>query len=193
MRFRTRLVTVLSIAATAGALVSANITPAQALSEVCNNADSRCINNWNGSNTIINMYYQGASNNDFTLQLIDPCNSNPPDTVTGTCPFNVGSGMNNRYLGHFIFRVHDSHSGLCVGTAGQGEGWEGSCGTSTGAGARIGVILVQGVGACYYVSKYWSNQFNTPAGWRSPGVVGANLITWQNAGNGLTAWDTCFV
>jgi len=197
VKLRKRTAVLIAAAVTGLGLLTAIPASAVTQPEVCENQPPQqgalCINNWNGANGIVNMYQPGVTNDAFRLELIDPCNSNPPNTVTGTCPFNVGSGMNSRYLGNFIFRVRDVNHGFCVGTAGQGEGWEGSCGNANGAGARIGVILIQGNGAFYYVSRYWSNQFNRPSGWVSPHASGANLITWQNADTGLTAWDHGFL
>ena len=181
-----------------GGLTTVAATQASAVTqpEVCHdlgNNTARCWNNWGGANGAVNMYNPGVTNDAFQLQLINPCNSNPPDTVTPTCPFTVGSGMNNRYLGNFIFRVKDANSGFCVGTTGDGSGWEGACGNANAAGAANGVIMVQGNGAFYYVNRYWSNHDGTPEGAVDTGCLGCNLLLRQNAGNGLTAWDHGFV
>lgn len=147
----------LFVGITVGMSGSANATT---WPEVCaQNGAGLCVNAWSGG-PAVSTFPRGAQNNAFHEDLIDPCNSG--GRVTHTCPFTLGSGMNDQMFGYLTIRLHDLNSGLCVGTTSGGSGWEGGCGNANASGAANGVIMVRdpsGQGGFWLIDRYWSNYF----------------------------------
>jgi len=66
-----------------------------------------------GDNTPVIGWTPGDNNNDFQFETIGQmCNGGH---VTTTCPFTVGSGLNNAYNGDLIIQVYSPTSNSCVG------------------------------------------------------------------------------
>jgi hypothetical protein len=72
-----------------------------------------------GNGTDIISWYMDDPNNDFTTANTNWCNQG---RVTTTCPFTVGSGLNNRYAGDPIITVEDYDNGKVVAAPGANAG-----------------------------------------------------------------------
>jgi len=91
--------------------------------------------------------------------------------VTTNCPFTVGTGLNNRYLGDDVVQIRDYGTGLCVGNDvfDASKTAEEACNnTSTGSGGGNGTVFIHntaGHGGTpdYTESRYWSNYYKSPA------------------------------
>jgi hypothetical protein len=140
--------------------VVAVASPASAVQDqVCNHADSQCLNSWNGmvAGHDVRMYNSGVANNEFVLVTVNRCNAQ--GTVSHTCPFTLGSGLNDLYYGNSVYQIWTGgvgSSNLCVGTRGNGTGVLSTCNnTCSGQGGANGTLFV-GVGATL-INVYWTN------------------------------------
>jgi hypothetical protein len=159
------------------------------LDPVCEPSDTFCMNDWNGggSGASVKLYASGNSNEVFSEQAINPCNSTPKNEVTGTCPFTTGTGLNSTYLGDTIVQIKytgsGNGSGLCVAAGSGGSAILGTCNNSNGSGGANGTIQVQDsviTGVCappWYglVNRYYSNSAGS-----------AEFVTLQSLQNGAT-------
>jgi hypothetical protein len=145
-------------------------------------------------------------NERFTFQFLSGmCNAG---RVSSTCPFDVGSGLNNRYLNDAIVQIRDQNTGNeCVGNGSNGGAYAAlqTCGNTSGSGGGYGTIFVYnsgGLGTAGFVeSRYWSDfefehgHYNTPA-WMCDvlghgGQIEVEGITLSSNGpDGTCQWNT---
>jgi hypothetical protein len=147
--------------------------PASHIQSVCldNGPGTPCLNEWNGNGNNgnpIKMYAYNNTNEAWSFQDVDLCNSAHTDegiaTVTETCPFPLGSGLNTAYEGDPIVQILGPQ-GECLATTGSGTAVNGTCGeTGSGQGASNGVFNVLVGNAphcsqfyCSIVNRYWTN------------------------------------
>jgi hypothetical protein len=153
--------------------------------EVCDTSiTEQCLNDWNGTGQWVRTYQIGAGNNYFEFQGIDRCITGS-DKTTPTCPFQLGSGLNepNWIVGQFV----DETTQLCVGDdpANNGATYEDGCNfVSSGMAGGTGTVYVQippsfgtdcPAGWDAYASIHWSN-----------GTNGYLQLGWAGSGNGQT-------
>lgn len=152
---------------------------------VCDSNSAYCLNDWNngGGSNPIKMYAVNGTNEEFGQQFINPCNSTPPDEVTPTCPFTVGSGLNTMWLGQPIYQDVYGNSGLCLGAnTSTGYAQLAQCGNSDGGGAGYGVFQIEPTSnSCSYgdypdINRYWSD------------VAGATRYLDAGLSNGGAIW-----
>jgi len=174
MRLRRRLALALAATVTGlGALIATGTVPAQAVQPqpgVSDPGAAHYINEWNGNTdaggTI--RLYAPAGNEHWNFQAIDRCNSHW--TVTHTCPFTVGSGMNDEYFGSEIDQiVYTPHETTCVGAnTADASTVNRSCNnTLTGTGGGTGTVFISHCFTspyfrCDEISLYYSNNQGTP-------------------------------
>ncbi len=139
---------------------------------------------------------------DFEQESMYRCNGG--DRVTSTCPFTVGSGLNNRYLNDLIVQyayVGDGSGGkYCLGDEYNESTIAGlqGCNSYYGTGGGPGTIFVVNIGggggtAGFVESNYWSNQNYKNGFYNDPGWLcaenGNNLGLNDSNGNGdLCQW-----
>lgn len=135
--------------------------------ELCSsNGAGYCMNDWNGSHiqgAAIKMYYGHSSNEQFEVQGLNLCNSDPLDQVTRTCPFVVGSGLNARYEGATIFQLYYPDANKCIGTvtgsgSNAGNAILTGCNNSAGSGGGDGTILINPGTDNSIIDRYWTDQ-----------------------------------
>jgi hypothetical protein len=185
-----RLLIAAAVAAlsTIGGLTVATTNTANAVAPVvqipqARGANALCLNR-QGGGVVFGTHILGWScddpNDDFQrFQLDRMCNNG---WVSSTCPFNVGSGLNNLYLNSAIVREERSEPppgtfGLCVGSTQGFSGaiytncprTDGSCSVYTGECWGTIMVLPQvkccdfardGGDVSYTVDRYWTNQTN---------------------------------
>jgi len=168
------------------------------LQEFCSNFGAGyCMNDWNGDQNQgapIKMYYGNSSNEQFQLQDINPCNSSPvPDEVTTSCPFVVGSGLNNMFAGDLIFQLYYPAANKCIGTSSAGNGILATCNNSSGSGGGDGTILIEGPASQdSIIDRYWTDQppgdvvaYLCGTGFENPLTLASSEFTtaceWQNS------------
>ena len=177
MRFTRKIASLAVAVVTAGTLLVAGAGSASAVQDqVCDTGPSPdlCLNSWNGmvDGHDVRMYPAGAANNNFVFVTVERCNAQ--GTVTHTCPFTVGSGLNDRYFGNSVYQIWNGFSTLhqCVVTRADGTGAQGTCNnTCTGQGGQNGTLFV-GVGSTV-INVYWTNQ-----------TGGASVAYMQDSGSG---------
>src|SRR5690349_3820653 len=117
MRLRSKIAGVaVAVAALATPAVVATSGPAQAAGQVCENGGGGlCLNDWNGTPSgAVKMGQNGFSHQNFgAFQLTTACGAG---RVTHTCPFTVGTGLNDQMFDSIIVAVKYLGNGQCVGT-----------------------------------------------------------------------------
>lgn len=186
--------------------VHAGVTPliSTGWNNWCDASDGECLSAKScgtGHGTeIVEWYYQGTCN-PVEPQTVNLCSGG--DEVTSTCPFAVGSGMNNLELGKTIFQVNVSsdgsdHSAGCIGNDGSGNlasvAAIETCNNSSGSGGSDGTIFVYGsdpqLGGPSWISRYWSDTDYTEGyGYGAPSIqelcgAGANNYPFTLVGQG---------
>jgi hypothetical protein len=139
---------------------------------ICDANFVTCLNAWNGGPSVYG-YAPGVANDYFSYQGINLCNTSPADYSTATCPFYLGSGLNQP--GYYIYQWVDKRNGKCVGD--NGSNWnatEVGCNNSGGTGGGYGTVEVYGIaGGCSSggvgVNREWSDHYDNyeEAGWGS--------------------------
>lgn len=135
---------------------------------------SLCFNrsgNGTSAGTNVISYNCGYANNDFEfVQFTGMCNAGK---VSSTCPFTVGSGLNNAYLGATIGGVEAYDENLCVGSASATtfSAKLETCPNIDGVGGGYSTIDVFGYsrsagGVDFYalVNRNWSDTLYTAVG-----------------------------
>lgn len=181
----------------AGTLVTTAQPALATQTQICgNNGTGYCMNDWNGglNNNPVKMYYGGSSNENFFTYRIDPCNSSPPDRVTETCPFTLGSGYNAALAGHIIFEVGYGTTPYCIGTTGVQAGGPTAiltgCPGVNGSGGGNGTIWVQwNTGIA--ITRYWADTFYQNAG-ESCCAAAPFVVSGGNPGQPLYMADQGF-
>jgi hypothetical protein len=132
---------------------------------ICDSGDGLCVNDSECKVQVGNpilAWEPGSNCDDFTAQPINPCNSTPPDRVTPTCPFTVGSGFNTDFDGDEIYDIQYA-GGDCVATNSYGFGVLNGCPNGDGNGGADGTIMVfdpspaYGSGYGDVVNRYWTD------------------------------------
>jgi hypothetical protein len=153
-------------------LASAGTAPAYAAPNpgVSDVSASWYLNEWGGNTDAggpVKIYQAGANNEFWGVESIDRCNSTPSGTVTHTCPFQLGSGLNDAYFGHSIVQFYyRSHSTTCVGTdTSSGLAINRSCNNvNNGTGGGTGTVFIlntfQNPFRYDAINLYWTGQFN---------------------------------
>lgn len=139
----------------------------------------------------VQMWNSGVANDGFVLYTNHRCNA--AGTVTSTCPFRVGSGENNKWLGHYVVQVYGG--GVCVADANtNGGGDQGTCNNScSGFGGSTGSLqvvagFVSGQGY-QLLNVYWSGAASADRYVQSPNAVGQALVLDDPGSAGETAWS----
>jgi hypothetical protein len=119
-------------------------------------------------------------------------------SVTSTCPFTVGSGLNTTFLGYPIEAIKAYNEGKCLATDSNGNGVLGTCPDSSGNGGSNGTIVIFANNE-HVVSRYWSDanfalgEYDTPAYTCSPGTQGVQVIlNAATATTGYCQWATVY-
>lgn len=175
------------------------IIPAYATqTQICGNLGSGyCLNDWNGDGSPgadVNMYYGNSSNEDFWMELLNPCNSTPAGRVTETCPFTVGSGWNAEFAGDPIFEIAYDGSSYCVSS--ESVVIDPVIGVLENCGATGSMFIL--TPECYFVSRYWTDVYYSDYGitpsngypgvtLNSGGSPGANTF-YSLVGTSATQW-----
>lgn len=161
------------------------------------NGSGYCLNRnqCGGFGAKIIMWYHDFDNcEDFVPSVLNAmCNYGK---VSSTCPFTVGSGLNNRYLNQYIVAIQSqSNGGECVATTSGGLGTVGACPNGLGNGGANGSIFVW-TNNRYVINRYWSNynysigEANAPSWMCSPGSVGQQVLLYDDTGSaGICQWN----
>ena len=169
------------------------VTPAVSAAVCDDSGTGLCLNRSGcGTTTVISFAHDFDSCEDFKpVQLSSMCGSG---LVTSTCPFTVGSGLNNRYLNAIIVVWKSTATGLCVDTDNNGGGSLGTCPGLDGQGGATGTTFVWN-GSHYVVSRFWSNfnfslgAANTPA-WMCSRGAPVQITVDSGSGNaGTCQWQ----
>lgn len=137
--------------------------------EICNAATYvYCLNNWDDAYGRISDYSSNTPNDRFNNELVALCDVE--DTVTDSCPFTGDAYSWNTYfaqLGAMTAQIqYGDGSGYCVATDSSGYADAGTCNdVETGKGGSTGTIEIfvpQSGGGFKYVSKYYTQYYNTP-------------------------------
>jgi hypothetical protein len=153
--------------ARSGAVVQAQapaVSPASVPMTVCAQSGSGyCLNRsqcHTGNGTSVLVWANDHDNcEDFQgIVLGHMCNKG---FVTRTCPFTVGSGLNDRYVGQpiVLFQAYNE-ANECLATNGGGQGILGACPSFSGTGGANGTIFVwtaYGPNPNYVINRYWSD------------------------------------
>jgi hypothetical protein len=193
------------------------LASASVSSAVCNGTNSSggqtCLNRRGGGtglNTdVIGWRADHDDNEDFSFQYLTgmcpqrlPNGSTVSGYVSSTCPFTVGSGFNNKYLGNPIVQIRSARAGKCLGNDGGNDNLGGlqTCNNLSGSGGGGGTIFVWNVpggnGPTYYLeNRYWTNVAAksgiTVPGWlcSNYGASSARSVSLDSSGNGANcAW-----
>lgn len=152
MRFKrsNALAIAAALLGTLGLVVTAGPALAQPPEQcsVVNGFNGYCLNAKNGGPDIQAWQYGNYNNSAFEGVGINLCNTNPTDLTTATCPFTVGSGLNQ--AGNFILDFEYVHSGSpyygdCIGDSSAGGGtmaFTGCNNPATGTGGGYGTVFV---------------------------------------------------
>lgn len=166
----------LGIAIGAGIVASAlgiGLTIAPAYAQATNQlstdegASSLCMNRDQGTTgygTPVIAYNCGDDNNDFYVKPLSKM-CGPSGTVTDTCPFTVGSGLNGAYYGFKIGAVYAYNEGKCAGGDGEldSNAKLEACPDDYGNGGGWSTIVIEvpsrGASPTYYVltNRNWSD------------------------------------
>ena len=174
-------------AATASLIVPTVIvaasSPAQAAGQICENGGSSlCLNDWNGTSSgAVKMGQNGWTHQNFgVFQLTTACGAG---RVTHTCPFTVGTGLNDQMFDSIIVATKYLGNGQCVGT---GQNTRGAvlttCPSNGGTGGGWGTLTVerQNVNNCF--SQNGDTQLMN-VHWSSADVTDDNLVGSTVQGN----------
>ncbi len=182
----------------AGAVAPQAATTAHQKS-VCtgNGSGTPCVNEWGGNTALggaIKVYaYPSYPNELWQYNFVDPCNSG--STVTHTCPFTVGTGMNDEFFGDAIVQVAYT-GGTCMATNGSGTAVNGVCATN-GTPSNGVYMILDGTGDCIYtnycamINRYWSNNRGVPQFVCSRSTANGALIDLDKATNSCAS-NTAF-
>jgi len=193
-----RLVT---ITVTAAALTIPAVTtaaPAQAAGQVCEaGGGGLCLNNWSGSGAV-KMGQNGWSNQSFGLAaLTTACGGG---RVTHTCPFTVGTGLNDAFFDDFIATMEYNPTRQCIGTTSSSRAAIlTTCPDTAGHGGGLGTILVerQNVNNCFsqngdtqLANVHWSSQDVTYTGLTGSTATGNPAAMFSNVNFNVACWGT---
>lgn len=136
-----------------------------------------CLNRYRGETgeaAVVGYSADFDTNENFQFQQLSHMCSG--GYVSSTCPFTVGTGLNNRYLNDMVVQIKDLSTGKCLGNYSFDgtEGAEEKCSDAYGNSGAAGTIFiwnVTGGGGTrgYTESRYWSNQYRQPAWLCYPG------------------------
>ena len=157
----------LAIAGLATASTSAMAQPNPGVSDI---GAAWYLNEWGGNTAAggpVKIYQAGANNEYWGIQNIDRCNSTPAGTVTHTCPFQLGSGLNDTYFGRSIVQFYyRPHPTTCVGAdTTTGGAINRSCNNvDSGTGGGTGTVQIintfQNPFRYDVINLYFTGQFN---------------------------------
>ncbi len=189
-------------AAVAQAAPAPVASPAMVSMTVCAQSGSGyCLNRSQcakGSGTSVLVWANDHDNcEDFEGIVLDQmCNKG---LVTSTCPFTVGSGLNNQYVGQPIvyFQAYDE-ADECLATNAGGQGILGTCPSFSGNGGANGTIFIwkaYGPNPDYVINRYWSDynysigEYDAPSWMCSPGSQGKSVLLYDDTGTaGSCQW-----
>jgi hypothetical protein len=187
-RFLLGLAAVLSVTG----LVFSTGTAHAAQQQICGNEGSGyCMNNWNGANQYVKMYYGNSSHEDFGFIFnITECGGG---RVTSNCPF-ADKGLDNAFKGDAIGQIEYWPTGQCIGTTSAGTAWLGNCANNSGVGGGTGSTLIDDnlQTTDILIDRYWSDYYSSgsnyaPRDLYSGGSLGAYLYLNGFGGN-YTVW-----
>ena len=189
--------------ALAGLSVATGIGPAQAAGQICEQGGvGLCLNDWNGggSGNAVKMGQNGWSHQNFgAVFLSQACGAG---RVTHTCPFAVGSGMNDAMFDDIIVAIqYNPIPSLCVGS---GQNTRGAvlvaCPTTqTGTGGGWGVLQVerQNVNNCFsqngdtqLTNVHWSSNDQTVANLTGSTATGNQAAMFNHIEFNIACWGT---
>lgn len=188
MRLRSRIgVLAFSGLAALALITGTSVMPAHASGgAICAQSGTGfCMNNWNGAGGAIKMGQQGWPNQSFSaVQLTTMCGHG---TVTGTCPFS-NLALDSILFGEPIVKVAYSTGG-CLGLSNSGgsSGFMETCPGANGTGGGWGTVMVEDFGCNVHLDDVRATDnggTSTPFNWRSPGVVGGQVVTTTNRDGG---------
>jgi hypothetical protein len=176
--------------------------------EIICNTSKLCFNAKQGGTTagtpVIGYTNDDDSNEAFdVIYLAGMCDNG---TVTSTCPFTVGSGLNNRYIHDDIVAIKDygdKKNNLCIGNDTQNRETENgaleTCPNIYGQNGGQGTIFIHNIygggGTINYVeSLFWSNYnkslgINNAPSWLCSNGNRGQLTTYTDDFYGQCQWQ----
>lgn len=131
-----------------------------------------CLNRYRGETglgtAVVGYFADYDLNERFQFQLLGGmCGGGH---VTSTCPFTVGTGLNNHYIKDEIVQIRDYATGYCVGNDyfDNTKTDEEKCNATSGTGGGEGTVFIHNVAGGggtpgYIESRYWSDRYKRPA------------------------------
>jgi hypothetical protein len=161
--------------------------------QICGNGGSGyCMNDWNGANQYVKMYYGGVSHEDFgVIYEVSACGSGAVtyNARTGTgCPFSDGH-IDANFAGWPIVQVIYWPTGQCVGTTSAGTAWLGACADNSGQHGGTGVTDVI-TADNDLLNRYWSDFYGgqLASGWLCSGGNPGTYLYLNCDSSKATSW-----
>ncbi|HSW80320.1 MAG TPA: hypothetical protein VLG47_06090 [Candidatus Saccharimonadales bacterium] len=179
-----------------GAFVTTGVAHAGAPAQMCNDEATICMNRKQGctsqSGTCKIIAYSNTDdyNEYFRFKTVNLCNGS--FTVTDTCPFANGGGMNTDNVSDWIgqLTVYNS-SGASIGCVGDDQSGNTvmlGCNGSNGTGGGTGTIYVQGsagpIGSHWIPNGFLANRYESNK-FFNLGLSYPEVLDWTASGNQL--------
>lgn len=195
---RTRLVLLPALAVT-GLLLGTGGSAHATQQQICGNGGSGyCMNDWNGSNQYVKMYYGNSSHEDFgfIFNYTECGGGKVTSTMQGDsadCPF-VNKYLDDTLHNDPIGQIEYWPTGQCIGTTTAGTAWLGNCANSSGVGGGTGSTLIDyNLGPTdALIDRYWSDYYSSGQNYFPCFLVsGGNPGTYLYMNSGIDSSGTC--